>query len=91
MCLERSNRPFGMEAIGQGDVDGVDLSIVNQGTVAVKCLRNGMLLCKRTSALKITGCNGSHDNVGIIIGRIDRRPWRDARRTENTKPDGIRC
>ncbi len=56
--FERLDGPLGVQAVGQGIVDRVDVMIRKQGAIGLVDARDVMLLCKAVGAVEVPGRNG---------------------------------
>src|SRR5258708_11409022 len=66
----RADRPFGMQAIGQGDIDRVDFAIGQQGFIGAEMARNREFPSECSSFVGVAAGDGAHRHA---LGRSHAR------------------
>ena len=82
---QRGQGPLGVEAVGEGDVDGVDVRIVDDGLVAVGDPRDPVPVGEGGRTCPVTGRNHLDGHLGIGCS-----PAGSARRGRSVPPRGSR-
>jgi hypothetical protein len=70
-CLQGLDRPLIVQPVGEGDVDAVDLGVVEDGLVAVLDLVDAVLGCVGCGLGAIARCNSLDDDLGVRLCRGD--------------------